>query len=113
MDRERSGEKSGRHIYLLPLSILHGDKVVFSSCHWLPAFSIFVGNYVAGVYPGAEARKKISSPFVEVENILSPNGIGLLYTKMRSLSANIRAFKVKESWVGKENFLAFCDLRLS
>lgn len=105
MDRERSEEKSGRRIYLLPLSILR--------CHWLPAFSIFVGNYVAGVYPGAEARRNINSPIVEVENILSPNGKGLLYTKMQSLSANIRGFKVRESWVQKENFLAVCDLGLT
>ncbi len=62
---------------------------MFSCCHWLPAISIFDGNYVAGVYPGAGVeRRNISSLIVEVEEILSPNGKGLLFTEMQSLSPN-------------------------
>lgn len=80
MDRERSGKKS------LRLNILHNNKVVFSCCHWLPANSIFEGNYVSGVYPGAGVeRGNISSLIVEVEEILSANGKGLLFTEMQSL----------------------------
>jgi len=79
---------------------------VFSCCHWLPANSIFEGNYVAGVYPGAGVeRGNISSLTVEVDEILSANGKGLLFTELQSLSTNtIKLLRLRSLGFEQKNF---------
>lgn len=97
-----------KEVRSLLLNILHDDKVVFSCCHWLPVISIFDGNYVAGVYPGAGMeRRNISSLIVEVEEILSLNGKGLLFAEMQSLSANtVELLRLRSPGFEQKNFVS-------
>ncbi len=103
MDLERNGKKSGRC-----LSTFFTIRKLCSCCHWIPAISIFDGNYVAGVYAGAGVeRRNISSMIVEVEKILSPNGKGLLFTEMQSLSPKtVELLRLRSPGFEQKQFLS-------